>query len=304
MPKVHMPSIAPDRGSPDLTILIPSSLTSETRDRRIKTYKVGQIARAASVFRVEKIIIYRDPQFDDSKFINLLLRYAETPQYLRKHLFGLRPELKHAGVLPPLRTLHHPIESSSSNLNEGEFRVGVVVQGPQKQKSEKKVGSDTGAWVDIGIDSPVRLETPLRKVRTGERVNVRIFSRRPIQAKLVTEDEIPIYWGYRTAVEDSLSGALEKISVEGALIIATSHQGKLLDSTLLAQIGDCTKQSDNTVVVFGSPRQGIEAILDKEGFKLSDFHCQVLNTIPEQGTATVRTEEAVWATLSILNLVR
>jgi hypothetical protein len=46
-----MPSLAPDRESPDLTILIPSSLTAETRDRRIKTYKVGQIARAASVFR-------------------------------------------------------------------------------------------------------------------------------------------------------------------------------------------------------------------------------------------------------------
>ena len=299
-----MPSLAPDRGSPDLTILIPSSLTEETRDRRIKTYKVGQIARAASVFRVEKIIIYRDPKFDDSRFIDLLLRYAETPQYLRKHLFPLQEELKHAGVLPPLRTLHHPIESRSSNLNEGEFRVGVVVPGPQKKKSEKKVGSDKSAWVDIGIDSPVRLEAPSRKVRNGERINVRIFSRRPIQAKLVTKDEIPMYWGYRTAVEDSLSGALEKISKEGALIIATSRQGKLLDNTLLAQIGDRTKQSNNTAVVFGSPRQGIETILADEGFKPSDFHCEVLNTIPGQGTATVRTEEAVWATLSALNLVR
>lgn len=299
-----MPSLAPDRGSPDLTILIPSSLTAETRDRRIKTYKVGQIARAASVFRVEKIIIYRDPKFDDSRFIDLLLRYAETPQYLRKHLFPLQEELKHAGVLPPLRTLHHPIESRSSNLNEGEFRVGVVVPGPQKKKSEKKVGSDKSAWVDIGIDSPVRLEAPSRKVRTGERVNVRIFSRRPIQAKLVTKDEIPMYWGYRTAVEDSLSGALEKISEEGALIIATSRQGTLLNNTYLAQIGDRTKQSNNTAVVFGSPRQGIETILANEGSELSDFHCEVLNTIPGQGTATVRTEEAVWATLSVLNLVR
>jgi len=256
------------------------------------------------VFRVEKIIIYRDPKFDDSRFIDLLLRYAETPQYLRKHLFPLQEELKHAGVLPPLRTLHHPIESRSSNLNEGEFRVGVVVPGPQKKKSEKKVGSDKSAWVDIGIDSPVRLEAPSRKVRTGERVNVRIFSRRPIQAKLVTKDEIPMYWGYRTAVEDSLSGALEKISEEGALIIATSRQGKLLDNTYLAQIGDRTKQSNNTAVVFGSPRQGIETILANEGSELSDFHCEVLNTIPGQGTATVRTEEAVWATLSVLNLVR
>jgi predicted SPOUT superfamily RNA methylase MTH1 len=50
--------------------------------------------------------------------------------------------------------------------------------------------------------------------------------------------------------------------------------------------------------------KGIETILANEGSKLSDFHCEVLNTIPGQGTATVRTEEAVWATLSVLNLVR
>ena len=93
-----------------LSILIPSSLTSESKDPRIKTYKVGQIARLASIFRVDKIIIYKDPEYDDSKFIDLVLRYAETPQYLRKQLFPLRDELKYVGVIPPLRTPHHPLQ--------------------------------------------------------------------------------------------------------------------------------------------------------------------------------------------------
>lgn len=290
------------RGRSNLTILIPSSLTSETRDRRIKTYKVGQIARAAAVFRVDRIIIYRDPQFDDSRFIDLLLRYIETPQYLRKRLFPLCEELKSAGVLPPLRTPHHPKESRSSKLSDGEFRVGVVVKQPKKI-SEKKVGSDTGAWVDIGTDSPVRLAAPTRKVSEGERVNVRIFSRRPIQARLVEPDEIPLYWGYRTAVEDNLPDALKKLSGQDALILIASRQGQVLDTSSLAQVGQQMKQKAHIAVVFGSPTQGVESILASKGSNLSDFRCEILNTVPGQGTATVRTEEAVWATLSVLNLV-
>jgi hypothetical protein len=59
----------------------------ESADMRIRTLKVGTIARAAAVFRVDRIVIYRDREFDDSRFISRVLQYAETPQYLRKRLF-------------------------------------------------------------------------------------------------------------------------------------------------------------------------------------------------------------------------
>ncbi|MFQ6062565.1 MAG: putative RNA uridine N3 methyltransferase [Methanosarcinales archaeon] len=89
----------------NLFILIPSSLTLESKDLKIKTYKVAQIARAASVFRVDKIIIYKDKDYNDSKFISTILKYAETPQYLRKRLFALKKDLKYAGIILPLRTI-------------------------------------------------------------------------------------------------------------------------------------------------------------------------------------------------------
>ena len=95
-------------GRSDWAILIPSSLTMETRDMRISTFKVGQIARAAAVFRMNRIIIYRDPEFNDSRFIAMVLRYMDTPQYLRKLLIPRREELSHVGTLPPLRTLIIP----------------------------------------------------------------------------------------------------------------------------------------------------------------------------------------------------
>ena len=127
------------------SILIPSSYTMETADMRQRTLKVGLIARAAAVFRIDRIVIYRDSDYDDTRFISLILRYMETPQYLRKALFPRMRELSHVGQLPPLRTAHHPVNSKSSTLKIGEFRVGVVAE---------SVGSDGGAWVEIGSDRP------------------------------------------------------------------------------------------------------------------------------------------------------
>lgn len=266
----------------NLAIIIPSSLTSESKDQRIKTYKVGQIARAASIFRVDRIIIYRDPEYDDSKFIDLVLRYAETPQYLRKHLFPLMDELKYAGVIPPLRTPHHPLRSSPE---VGEYREGVVV------------GSDEGAWVDIGTEGPVPLRAD-RTVRKGERVTVRIFSRRPLQVELWDRRQIPQYWGYQTEI----AGTLGKTLKAQPLVIAASRKGNIVDVQLLTKLQKALQKGVS--VVFGSPTRGIDDILREEGCTLSDLVDYVINTIPNQGTATVRTEEAVFATLSILNLVR
>jgi predicted SPOUT superfamily RNA methylase MTH1 len=35
------------------------------------------------------------------------LQYLETPQYLRKHLFKLHPDLKNAGLMNPIECHHH-----------------------------------------------------------------------------------------------------------------------------------------------------------------------------------------------------
>jgi len=35
------------------------------------------------------------------------LQYIETPQYLRKQLFQLHPDLKYTGLMNPIESLHH-----------------------------------------------------------------------------------------------------------------------------------------------------------------------------------------------------
>ncbi len=99
-------------------VFIPDSLLEESDDPKIRTYKVGQIARACAIFGVEHVWIYRAGG-RDGKFIKTILEYAETPpQYLRKRLFPpLMPELRYVGVIPPLRT--PPTTSSRESRRSG-----------------------------------------------------------------------------------------------------------------------------------------------------------------------------------------
>ena len=115
-----------------LAIAMPTSVISDTPHLREKTSKVGLIGRAAAVFRVDEIIVFPDAagkskQKKEADFITLLLSYLETPQYLRKRFFKLEPRLQYAGILPPLRTPHHPLNRKSRKLKVGEYREGVTV---------------------------------------------------------------------------------------------------------------------------------------------------------------------------------
>ncbi len=274
-------------GHRERAILIPSSLTMESRDSRVNTLKVGQIARAAAVFQMNRIVIYRDPERNDSRFITMVLRYMETPQYLRRMLIPRREELCHVGTLPPLRTAHHPINSKSESLKIGEFRVGAVVE---------SVGSDNGVWVEIGINRPIPLRTEER-IPVGQRLNVRIFSHEPLAAEPVDPKDIPHYWGYDTVVVESLESYLAEKHKQGGYVVLTSRYGKGLTPEILSQMVQQGQKRD-LAVVFGSPSRGVDAFLSKESMD----RYEMINTIPHQGTETVRVEEAVFATLALLNL--
>ena len=251
-------------------IFIPDSLLEESRDPKIGTYKVGQIARAASIFGVEHIWIYRAGG-RDGDFIKLVLEYAETPQYLRKYLFPIREELKYAGVIPPLRTPHHKLKRKP---RIGEIREGVIVK---KGKT----------YADIGLDELALVEG---KGLEG-RYTFKIVSKRPIRVVPARPEE---YWGYKVHLsKKTLAKTLKRARLDVA--IATSRKGKDVRKAEL-------KLAGNIGIVFGSPRKGVLEILREFN---EDYRFDlILNTIPNQKTQTVRTEEAILATLAIFNFIR
>jgi hypothetical protein len=56
------------------------------------------------------------------------------------------------------------------------------------------------------------------------------------------------------------------------------------------------------LVAFGAPARGLHEIVGAEGANLNNIADFVVNMIPEQGTETVRTEEALLASLAVLNV--
>jgi len=273
-----------------LSIAIPASLVSDIPHLREKTSTIGMIGRAAAIFRVEEIIIFPDqPKKDQKKeanLIKLILSYMETPQYLRKRLFKIRPELRYVGVLPPLRTPHHPLARSSEDLKIGEVREGVVVSSSRR-----------GSKVYIGVEKPAFIREV--KLPVGKRVTVKIVGlNSEIEAVLARRDEIQDYWGYRVIVSERSLGEILK---NWDLIIATSKYG-IPFMRVKDELVQKWRKAKRRMVLFGSPSAGLYEILGLEGLNLDEIADFVVNTIPLQGVETVRTEEAVYASLAIFNL--
>jgi len=276
-----------------LSLAIPASVVSDTPHLREKTSKIGLIGRAAAIFRVNEIIVYPDcPEADqrnDMDLLATLLAYMETPQYLRKTLFKLEPVLQYAGILPPLRTIHHPLNRRSKDLNVGEYREGVAVSKIRE-----------GTLVDIGVESPAMVANS--QLATGRRVTVKIVRKteRPVKAELVNRDEVLTYWGYSVTVEKHRFGEMVK-SRKFDLAIGTSKYG-LPFVQVAEQIVEKWIRASSILLAFGAPALGLNEIVAHEGLRLEDTVDFVVNTIPSQGTETVRTEEALIASLAVLNI--
>ncbi len=276
-----------------ISIAIPASVVSDTPHLREKTSKIGLIGRAAAIFGVEEIIIYKDElrlnQKADMDLIATLLGYMETPQYLRKKLFKLKPELRYAGILPPLRTPHHPLGKKAANLKVGEYREGVTVA-----KSEK------GMLVDIGVDKLALI--PEAHLPLGKRVTVKITGvNRHVVACLANRGEIPYYWGYTVTVWEDPLGKLVK-SRRFSLKIATSKYGTPFPE-VKEKIAEKWKNAESILIAFGAPTKGLYEIVQQEGLNLDQTVDFIVNTIPVQWTETVRTEEALIASLAVFNCV-
>jgi predicted SPOUT superfamily RNA methylase MTH1 len=286
---VYMP---PPKRSWKLTVAVPSSLVADVPHLREKTSRLGFLGRAFGIFRVDEVLIYADPPGGESasqgRFIASVLGYMETPQHLRKHLVQMNPDLRFAGILPPLRTPNHPVSARLTDLKIGEIREGVVTEG------------STGiSRVDIGVGSFA--EVPVR-LRNGSRVSVQIERTAPkIAADLIDHTRIDIYWGFRVTLKNLPLGRLIQEN-KPDVVVATSRLGEKVD-TVLDQVRTSMTRASSALLAFGSPRRGLHEIIAQEGMKLNALATYTVNFVPHQGTQTVRTEEAVYSALAFLNII-
>jgi predicted SPOUT superfamily RNA methylase MTH1 len=280
-----------------VSVLVPSSLTREATDKREATRKLGYVARAATIFRVDRLTVFPDPDgvagFGGG-FVETVLRYAATPPHLRKEVWGTRDELEYAGVLPPLRVA---TQTGSGSDDSGSLRQGIVTE----------VGADGRVRVNCGLQHPISLPVPDElELAEGERVTVRVSSREPVRAKI---EDVPSQ-GYVVDRAD-LDAALGR--ADAGFTIAASRHGEHLRPTRLEELANVTSTATGDremTVAFGAPERGLPAILDEPSETVGEEHHDEtgrfdlwLNTVPDQASEVVRTEEAMFATLATLNLM-
>jgi methyltransferase len=272
---------------PNLWITIPDSSLSDEQTKRDKSIKIAQFARACSIFKVKRIYIYHDSlshfEKDDPHLLKTILRYLDTPQYLRKILFPMMHQLQYAGILHPIKAPHHRVVDDIKKIKAGDIRTGVVV----KVKGQ--------LFVEVGLGSLVPF---IGDGFEGKKVNVRFTESYPnLKSVQAIEEDIFDYWGYEVKEVPSISKLLT--SVEETDIIITSRKGRHFKN-IEAQLADHAKSVQNILVAFGSPKYGLHEILAKEGASIKLYR-YVVNMFPNQGTETVRLEEAVLGALAILN---
>ncbi len=266
-------------------VALPDSSLSDCSDLRQKTIKTGLIARALAVFKVDKVTLYEtnssSSNLQDLNLLEKLLRYMDTPQYLRRDVFPMSPSLKYAGLLPPLRIRSHPLETRIDELEDETFRWGI----------QKRAG-----YVDIGLDNPVeynnsirtRVPTIFRVIKSGNQVKLEPTSRKSIN----------YYFGFDIESIPNLTDYLKENNFKTRIVF--SRMGTAF-SKMQSEIESVLKTSHDIIVVFGGPQSGVRDLVEeKDALKENvDFW---INTIPNQGTETVRLEEALWISLGQFNI--
>lgn len=283
------------RRAKPIVVGFPTSVLDIEPDLRGKTRKIGCIIRFLSIFRVDKAVIYYDKTIplvrhkEYAKLITKIHKYIITPPYLRKKLIPLERELRFVGIIPPLRLNVFDVKKDQPNI--GEYRIGVVV------KSDNNT-----VYVDVGLSRPIPVYCISYCPRPGNVIVVKITSLKPLEGVYSNEFDKKVYVGPMLE-EGDLVDTIHYYRSRGYMILGTSRKGQVIDIHVLEEIGNMLKKMDGVYVLFGGPYAGLYEIDDffnKDIDLLADL---VVNTIPCQGTKTVRMEEALIATLSLLNIV-
>jgi len=264
-----------------LSVAIPESALSDESLKIDKTRKISILARACSIFKIDTIYVYQDggDYKQDGNLLVMILRYLETPQFLRRRLYPKMNDLKFAGVLQPLKIPSHITPANAKKIVRGDVREGIIVSVKGKR------------FVDVGINQLIQF---YGKTGMGKRITVQFKEGYPkLSVKEIEKSEIQSYWGYSVKERANLYSILSEW--KGSVII-TSRKGKTATKD---QLSKYTKSDQPVLVAFGSPEKGIHEIL---GGKMKNVqNAKSLNFFPNQATETVRLEEALLGTLAIIN---
>ncbi|XP_020101658.1 putative methyltransferase C9orf114 isoform X2 [Ananas comosus] len=272
--------------------------------KKEKSTLAGQVARAATIFCIDEVVVFDNQATPDddsiptvmkngnedessAHFLVRILRYLDTPQYLRRRLFPMHKSLRFVGLLPPLDAPHH-VRKHEWSL----YREGVTLDESCAE----------GTLVDVGLSKNVVVE---QVIEPGKRVTVAMGTNRNIGTaclrKVVSpsspKEEMGMYRGYKVRYASSLSTVFNSSPFKGGYdhIIGTSEHGHVINSSELV-----IPSFRHLLIAFGGLgglEESIEEDSNLKGKRVYDVFSAYLNTCPHQGSRTIRTEEAILISL-------
>lgn len=303
-----------------VSIAVPGGIVLNAQTLELKTALAGQIARAAAIFNVDEIVIFDEDAgkagttldkngnernggaSEPNIFLARLLQYLETPQYLRKAIFPMHRDLRFAGLLNPLDCPHHlrieddfPYrEGITLPTNAGDPDKDTMVE---KGKTLVECGLKRRVIVNRKIKEGVRVTLGMKKIKGSKNKE---FIEADVVSPATPREKMGYYWGYQVRLADSISSVFtESPYAEGYdLTLGTSERGKDL-----AKVTPELPKFKHLLLTFGG-LAGLEyavendSQLEIEGKDAEEVFDRWINVAPDQGSRTIRTEEAIYITLA------
>ena len=276
---------AKKRSGAKITVLVPASVITTEHTLELKTLKVASIVRSLAIFRVDNLIIYLDKYStaDDLKLMKLLAEFLLTPPHLRKKKYKLMKELRYVGEAPPIQVpTHEAIEVKGAKLVAGYVekclgRVCLVYLGREGY----------GVIRDASGIEPGNVVIVRMSEATVEFEGQKYVEVRPL-------DAVEVYRGFTISLSNNIVKTLRDLRSKNFFILGTSRYG---DCPSLSELHDMLRGVSRLAVAFGGPYAGLLEYVPKDLFDA------LVNFAPHQGTKTIRTEEALFIVLSIINYI-
>jgi hypothetical protein len=274
-----------------LRLFLPDSLLENETTLMLKTLKIGAIARIFCIFRINDILFYDNSgKTKDKKIIEDILNHLSIAPYLRKY-FPMSPLLKFSGILNPLQAPNHiGVKHEDVTYKEGIIKKTIVTSNSIKYDID--IGMKKSEIINISTNCGNTLSE-------GEIVIVRINNNGSKIFKLKGNN---LFWKFHFSfLLESLSSFIEKNKKNDTFIIGTTRYGEKINNKLnIMEIKTALDTGKKVELLFGPLKGSFKKYLIKGSDNVDIW----INFVPDQGTVTVKLEEAILSTLSILNTLQ
>jgi predicted SPOUT superfamily RNA methylase MTH1 len=168
----------------------------------------------------------------------------------------------------------------------GDLQEGVIRWGLQVHPGK----------IDLGLSKPIHYS---KTVSERDPTLFRVIKTKPqIILERIEREDVSDYWGFEvervTNFAEFLEDSDDSTRIGFSRKAPAFHQ---LENDLKSTIAG----TQSVLAVFGGPSHGILEFFKKERENVKSNIDFWVNTIPDQGTATVRLEEAIFTSLGLLN---